>query len=244
MQKEIVNFNKVGFSYGRNEVLEAVDFTVEKGDFFAIIGPNGGGKTTILRLILGLENPTTGSISVGGTAPSKTALKTGYVPQFSNHDRQFPLSVKDVVLQGLMDPLSFFPFYKNEQLEKVHSIMKKLGIEKRALDRFGELSGGLKQRTLIARAIVSEPELLLLDEPVASVDSSVEKDIYEMLVELNKTMTIVMVSHDLGFVSDYVNRVGCVNRTFVSHHAHDISHHDIDSLYHSKGVIINHKCGI
>lgn len=237
MQKEIVNFNKVGFSYGRNEVLKDVDLAIEKGDFFAIIGPNGGGKTTILRLILGLEKPMSGTVSVN-------ALKTGYVPQFSNHDRQFPLSVKDVILQGLMDPKSFFPFYKKDQLEKVNSIMKKLGIEKRAHDRFGELSGGLKQRTLIARAIVSEPVLLLLDEPVASVDSSIEKDIYEMLVELNKTMTIVMVSHDLGFVSDYVNRVGCVNRTFVSHDAHDISHHDIDSLYHSKGVIINHKCGI
>lgn len=238
MSEEIVKFEHVSFSYGRNEVLKDVDMSIKKGDFFAIIGPNGGGKTTILRLILGLERPSKGSIYTKG------ALKTGYVPQFSHHDRQFPLQVMDVVLQGLIAPDSFFPLYKKEQIERTMAVMEKLGIEKRAHDRFGELSGGLKQRTLIARAIVSEPELLLLDEPVASVDSSIEKDIYEMLVELNKSMTIVMVSHDLGFVSDYVNMVGCVNRTFVSHHTHDISHSDIDAMYKSKGVMINHKCGI
>lgn len=240
----IVKFDRVSFSYGRNEVLKDVDLSIKKGDFFAIIGPNGGGKTTILRLILGLERPSKGSVQIKGAPYSAGSLKTGYVPQFSNHDRQFPLQVKDVVLQGLIGPDSLLPFYKKEQIEKTMAVMKKLGIEKRADDRFGELSGGLKQRTLIARAIVSEPELLLLDEPVASVDSSIEKDIYEMLVELNRNMTIVMVSHDLGFVSDYVNMVGCVNRTFISHHTHDISHSDIDSMYKSKGVMINHKCGI
>jgi zinc transport system ATP-binding protein len=244
MSEEIIKFDRVSFSYGRNEVLKDVDMSVKKGDFYAIIGPNGGGKTTILRLILGLEKPSKGSIYIKGASATQKTLRTGYVPQFSNHDRQFPLQVTDVILQGLIEPGSMLPFYKKEQLEKTNAVMKKLGIEKRAKDRFGELSGGLKQRTLIARAIVSGPELLLLDEPVASVDSSIEKDIYEMLVELNKSMTIVMVSHDLGFVSDYVNMVGCVNRTFVSHHTHDISHSDIDSIYKSKGVMINHKCGI
>lgn len=244
MSEEIIKFKQVSFSYGRNEVLTDVDLSIKKGDFFAIIGPNGGGKTTILRLILGLEKPSKGSIFLNGSQKSGNSIKTGYVPQFSHHDRQFPLQVKDVVLQGLIGTDSLLPFYKKEQIERTMTVMKKLGIEKRAGDRFGELSGGLKQRTLIARAIVSGPELLLLDEPVASVDSSIEKDIYEMLVELNKSMTIVMVSHDLGFVSDYVNMVGCVNRTFVSHRTHDISHSDIDAIYKSKGVMINHKCGI
>lgn len=242
--QNIIEFEKVGFFYGRNEVLKDVDLIVEKDDFFAIVGPNGGGKTTILRLILGLEKEYTGKIIVYGKTPDRNMKRTGYVPQFSNHDRLFPISVKDVILQGLIDSHSFFPFYSKIQIEKVNNIMKKLGIEKRADDRFGDLSGGLKQRTLIARAIVSNPEILLLDEPVASVDSSIEKDIYEMLLELNKTMTIVMVSHDLGFVSDYVNKVGCVNKTFVCHNSKEISSRDIDSLYNGKSIMINHKCGI
>jgi len=242
--QNIIEFQKVTFSYGRNEVLKDVDLVVEKGDFFAIVGPNGGGKTTILRLILGLEVPGKGKIKIFGDKPDINTSRAGYVPQFSSHDRMFPISVRDVVLQGLINRNSFFPFYNKRDLMKVEEMMDLLGIKGRAKDRFGDLSGGLKQRTLIARAIVSDPELLLLDEPVASVDSSIEKDIYDMLVELNRKMTVVMVSHDLGFVSQYVNKVGCVNRTFVCHRTEEMSAEIVDGMYSGKNIMIKHKCGI
>jgi len=240
----MIEFEKVSFSYGRNQVLHDVDMTIEKGDYFAIVGPNGGGKTTVLRLILGLENPDAGKITIMGDKPGVNTLKIGYVPQFSHHDRLFPISVKDVVLQGLINSRSLFPFFKKSEIEKAVRIMTSLGIKNRENDRFGELSGGLKQRALIARAIVSDPEILLLDEPVASVDSSIEKDIYEMLVELNKRMTIVMVSHDLGFVSQYVNKIGCINKTMVCHKTEEITNDTIDDMYHGKSIMINHRCGI
>ena len=242
--QNIIEFQKVTFSHGRNEVLKDVDLVVEKGDFFAIVGPNGGGKTTILRLILGLEVSSKGKIKVFGEKPDRSVEKVGYVPQFSNHDRMFPISVKDVVLQGLISRNSFSPFYNNRDIIKVEAVMDLLGLKGRAGDRFGDLSGGLKQRTLIARAVVSDPEILLLDEPVSSVDSSVEKDIYDMLVELNRKMTIVMVSHDLGFVSQYVNKVGCVNRTFVCHRTEEMSAEIVEGMYSGKNIMIKHKCGI
>ncbi|MGI6394904.1 MAG: metal ABC transporter ATP-binding protein [bacterium] len=243
MQK-VIEFEKVSFSYNSNTVLKGVDMVVQKNDFLAIIGPNGGGKTTILKLMLGLIAPDKGEIKVLGQPPEKNTLKVGYVPQFSSHDRFFPISAKEVVLQGLIGKNSFTPFYPKKSLVEIENVMNRLGINERAKERFGDLSGGLKQRTLIARAIVGNPEILLLDEPVSSVDSSVEEDIYEMLVEFNKKMTIVIVSHDLGFVSQYVNKVGCVNKTFVCHKTEEMSSEIVDGVYNSKSVMIKHKCGI
>ena len=242
---EVINFDKVSFFYGKNEILRDVTFSVKKEDFFAIIGPNGGGKTTILRLMLGFIKPTSGKITVFGEEPGKNFTKIASVPQFSSHDRLFPITVEEVVLQGLVQSTSFLPFYSKAEKAKAEDAMKKLGILERADARFGDLSGGLKQRTLIARAIVSDPEILLLDEPVASVDSSVEKDIYEMLLDMNKKITIVMVSHDIGFVSSFVTKIGCVNKIFVEHHSKDEmccleEHH----AYSGKTTMVHHKCGI
>jgi len=241
---EVISFQNVNFSYGRNKVLENITFSVEKGDFAAIVGPNGGGKTTILKLILGLIHKENGNLKVFGEEPSKNNLKIGYVPQFSVHDSSFPMEVEQVVTSGLLDSLSFGPFYSTEVKKRVKNVLEKLGLSARAKDRFGSLSGGLKQRALIARAIVSQPELLLLDEPVSSVDSSVEKDVFDMLNEFNKTMTIVIVSHDIGFISGFVNKLACVNRTLVMNDAKEITFSDIDTLYKGNQVVINHKCGI
>ncbi len=241
---EVISFQGVNFSYGKNKVLEDITFSIEKGDFAAIIGPNGGGKTTILKLILGLIHKEHGTLKVFGQDPAKNNLKIGYVPQFSVHDSSFPIEVEQVVMSGLLNSFSFGPFYNKEIKEKVKDALAKLGLSDRAKDRFGSLSGGLKQRTLIARAIVSQPQLLLLDEPVSSVDSSVEKDVFEMLNEFNKTMTIVIVSHDIGFISGFVNKLACVNRTLVMNDAKNVTFNDIDALYKGNKVGINHKCGI
>jgi len=235
----------ISFSYEKEKVLENVSFDVEDKDFFAIVGPNGGGKTTILKLILGLIHPDDGEVLISGKKVAGSGRdKVGYVPQFSHHDLNFPISVEDVVFQGLMNSNSFFPTPSANDKKVVAEALEKVGLTDRKNMRFGELSGGLKQRTLVARAIVSQPEILLLDEPVASVDSSVERDIYEMLKELNEKMTIIMVSHDLGFVSHFVNKVGCVNKTMVCHETNEITSESIDSLYNRKSLMINHTCGI
>lgn len=240
-----ISLNNVSFSYGKTKILENINFDVEDKDFFAIVGPNGGGKTTILKLILGLLYPDEGEVLISGKKITQTGTgKIGYVPQFSHHDMKFPISVSDVVFQGLMDSNSFFPFPSAKDRKIVAEALGKVGLTDRSDMRFGELSGGLKQRTLIARAIVSQPEILLLDEPVSSVDSSVERDIYEMLRELNERMTILMVSHDLGFVSHFVNKIGCVNKTMVCHKTTEITSDDIDSLYNRKSLMIKHSCGI
>jgi zinc transport system ATP-binding protein len=241
---DIVSFQNVDFFYGKNKVLENISFSFQKGDFSAIVGPNGGGKTTILKLITGLIKPDTGTIKVFDDSPGKNVFKIGYVPQFSVHDSSFPMEVEQVVMNGLLTPKSIGPFYGKKIKNDVKKILEKLGLSDRAKDRFGSLSGGLKQRTLIARAIVSKPDLLLLDEPVSSVDSSVEKDIFEMLNELNRVMTIVIVSHDIGFISGFVNKIACVNKTLVVNEAKDITLSNIDDLYKANQVLINHKCGI
>jgi zinc transport system ATP-binding protein len=241
---DYVIFDNVTFSYGKNKVLEDITFSVSTGDFTALIGPNGGGKTTILRLMLGLIVPEKGKVRVCGIDPSKKILKTGYVPQFSVHDRNFPMEVKDVVMQGLLESSSLGPFYSKEVKKKTENILEKLGLAEKSKERFGSLSGGMKQRALIARAMVSEPELLLLDEPVSSVDSKVEKDIFEMLKEFNKKTTIVIVSHDIGFISGFVNRIACVNRKLVTHDPKDITIRNIDDIYKSTQLAINHECGI
>ena len=240
-----ISLNNVSFSYEKAKVLENVSFDVEDKDFFAIVGPNGGGKTTILKLILGLIQPDSGEVFISGRKIIKAGTeKIGYVPQFSHHDMKFPICVQDVVFQGLMHSVSLFPFPSEKDRTIVEAALEKVGLTDRKNVRFGELSGGLKQRALIARAIVSQPEILLLDEPVASVDSTVEKDIYDMLRELNERMTILMVSHDLGFVSHFVNKVGCVNRTMVCHRTNEITGDDIDVLYNRKSLMIKHTCGI
>lgn len=240
-----ISLNNVSFAYDKTIVLENVSFDVEDRDFFAIVGPNGGGKTTILKLILGLIHPYEGEVIVSGKKITHAgSRKIGYVPQFSHHDTKFPISVEDVVFQGLMHSGSLFPFPSKKDRKVVEEALDRVGLTDRKETRFGELSGGLKQRTLVARAIASQPEILLLDEPVASVDSSVERDIYEMLRELNEKMTILMVSHDLGFVSHFVNKVGCVNRTMVCHKTKEITSEDIDQLYKGKSMMIQHTCGI
>jgi zinc transport system ATP-binding protein len=241
--RKIVSLEQVDFVYDHRPVLEGINLEVEEGDFLAVVGPNGGGKTTLLRLILGYLSPVSGSIRVLEQAPRNVRSQIGYVPQHGEFARDFPVTVKDVVLMGRIKPGSLFPGYNEADLDAAAQAMEAVSILELADRRFGALSGGQKQRTLIARALSSNPLLLLLDEPTASVDSRVEKDIYELLRALNKRMTIIMVSHDLGFVSSYVNKVACVNRRLVVHPAHEISSQDIiDEAYDSAMHSLRHEC--
>ncbi len=237
-----VLFENVTFAYEAHPVVEEINFRVEKRDFFALIGPNGGGKTTILKLMLGLIKPQKGTIKIFDSTPHKTSAIIGYVPQFSNFDKDFPISVKEVVLHGLIKKASFFPFFSKKEELSAEKAMRQVDIFNLRNEKFGSLSGGQKQRALIARALVSNPELLLLDEPVASVDSHVEQDIYSLFKELNKQITIIMVSHDIGFVSNYVNKTACINKKLFFEENGIASASQIMEKYNGATRIINHHC--
>ena len=240
----IVTFDKVSFAYAAWPVLEEVSFDIAEREFFAIIGPNGGGKTTILKLMLGLLKPRQGTITVLGAAPGKSVGRIGYVPQSARMELDFPITVEETVMLGRLGPRSLTPFFSEKDRIAARAAMTAVDILPLKGRLFDELSGGQKQRVLIARALVSGPELLLLDEPVSSVDSAVEQDIYALLKELNKKMAIVMVSHDLGFVSSYVRRIACVNRQVSVSDAAEVTQCGIDEKYHSHMHRVDHHCGL
>lgn len=242
--RNAVDMKGVDFSYEGHPALEDVEIHVEERDFLAVIGPNGGGKTTLVKLILGFLPPSRGTIRVFGHEPRDMVGHIGYVPQFAVFDRDFPIQVTDVVLGGLIDSRSLFPWRPADSIKKCMKALDSVGIADLSGRLFGTLSGGQKQRVLIARALVSDPKMLVLDEPTASVDSNVEKDIYELFHTLNDRLTIILVTHDLGFVSPYINRVACVNRHVLLHSPADVTGDVISEVYHSRMKIIQHKCGL
>ncbi|NLS45416.1 MAG: ABC transporter ATP-binding protein [Firmicutes bacterium] len=237
-----VQLKGVNFTYDFKLILEDIHLEIKERDFLAIIGPNGGGKTTLLRLILGSLRPDKGEIHVLGLPVNKARHFMGYVPQHEVFDKDFPVSAMEMVLMGRLNAKSFFPFYSRDDYAAAKETMGVLGVEDLADYHYGELSGGQKQRVLIARALAGRPKLLVLDEPTSSVDSRVEQDIYELLAKLNKEITIIIVSHDLGFVSSYVNKVACLNKRLAIHNIEEISRDIISELYKSPIEIIEHQC--
>jgi zinc transport system ATP-binding protein len=224
-------------------VLENFNFEIFENDFVGVIGPNGGGKTTLLRLILGFLKPLSGKIEIFNNAPEKVRLQIGYVPQHSEMDKNFPITVREIVALGALPAHSYFPWFKQMALDRANQAMKFVKIENLARKAFSELSGGQRQRCLIARALAAQPEILLLDEPTASVDMSVEEDVFELLKILNEKMTIILVSHDLGFISSYVKRVACVNRHLVCHPIEMLSQEMVlEEAYQGNIAMIRHQC--
>ena len=240
----IVEFEDVNFNYDNSAILSDINFVIEKNDFVAIVGPNGGGKSTLLKLILAQLSPTKGKIKVFGNKNYKSLEKIGYVPQFITHQSDFPLRLIDMVLQSKLRSNSLFARYSKSDKQKAQKILDRLQIGE-FKDRFlAELSGGQRQRALIARALIDDPKLLILDEPTASVDITVEKDIYEILKDLNKDMTIILVTHDVNFVSKYVNKVFCINRYLHTHKLDELESHNAEEAYNNSMKIITHKCGL
>ena len=236
----VIELENVWFAYNGSPVLEDVNLVVKEQDFLSIVGPNAGGKTTILRLILGLIRPTRGSVKVFGNSPVKARPRIGYMPQQTSLDPLFPVSVLDVVLMGRLGTGIHFGFHAKADKEAAEEALRRVELYDIRHRPFSELSGGQSQRVLIARALVSGPELLLLDEPTANVDIAVETELYDLLDQLNKKMTIVLVTHDLGFVSRYVKNVACVNRRVVEHPTCDISGEMINEIYGTDVHIIRH----
>lgn len=223
----------VTFRYPSSDnVLEAVDLEVESRDFLGLVGPNGGGKTTLLRVLLGLLEPQDGSVSVFGRPPREVRSRIGYVPQHSSIDLGVPAEVLDVVLMGRLSDSSWGPRFGPSHHEAASRALAQTGTEDLAGRRFGELSGGQRQRILIARALAAEAELLLLDEPTAGVDIHRERELLDLLHRLNERLPIVLVSHDITLVSSHLKRAAWVNRTVACYRANELSPEVVESIYH------------
>jgi zinc transport system ATP-binding protein len=241
VSETIVKVKEMSVYYGGVNALSDINLEVKKGDFLGIIGPNGGGKSTLLKAVLGLVPLNTGEVRIFGEKPEKARNKTGYVPQYIGLDKSFPVTVNEVVLTGRLKPgiKPFFRYSKSDR-EAVDEILSKVGIHALSKRRISELSGGEFQKMLIARALVSRPELLLLDEPTASVDARSREQIYSLLSELNKDMTIILVTHDLFAVSTQVKSLACLNTNLVYHGKPELNESIVHNLYGCPVDLIAH----
>ncbi|MFC1839526.1 metal ABC transporter ATP-binding protein [Thermodesulfobacteriota bacterium] len=240
MKKEIVSLKNISVKYGGITVLRDHNFSVYNDDFIGIIGPNGGGKTTLLKTILGLVKPAKGDIKVFGKDPEEARQRVGYVPQVLEFDRDFPISVKDTVLMGRLSGKGFFRFYNKEDHEAVDRALEIVEMNDKSTRKIGSLSGGERQRVLIARALASEPDLILLDEPTASIDPQMKTGIYELLKELKENMAIILVTHDIGVISSHVDKVACLNCQLYYHNSKEIPRETLEAVYHCPVDIIAH----
>jgi len=229
---DAIHFNSVTFAYRQRAVLDDVSFTVKAGDFVGVIGPNGSGKTTLLKVIMGFLTPQSGKISVFGKSPANAQSKLAYVPQALSFDQLFPISVSELVLSGRLSRTSWLGRYNKEDRKRATAAIEQVGLEANAKQPFGTLSSGERQRALLARALISDPKLLLLDEPCANVDVEAQKVIYSVLEELKKKITIVMVTHDLRVASERVDTILCVEQKLFPMKPQDICEHFAIGLYH------------
>lgn len=231
MSQPIVEIRNVFFSYNGQEVLHDVNFDVAEGDFIAMIGPNGGGKTTLLRLMLGLLKPAQGSVRVLGMPAQKASHHIGYVPQEVHGNRSFPITALEVVLMGKLGPGKRFSRNSRKDREEAMEALARMDMADLGGRRIDELSGGQRQRVYIARALVTRPKLLLLDEPTASIDTRGQSEFFKLLKDINKDVTILVVSHDLLVISTYVKSVACVNKRLHYHCQAEITGDMIDMMY-------------
>ena len=229
----ILSIRSLSVNYDSMKALEGVDLDIFDDDFIGIIGPNGGGKTTLVKAIMGAV-PYSGTISVADELRRGNHFKIGYMPQVSQFDMSFPISIEEVVLSGLQADKGFFSRYSRADKMKAHALLEQMGIGDLASRPIGEVSGGQMQRALLCRAIIAEPKLLILDEPTNFVDNRFEHEFYRMVQSLSQRMAIVIVSHDLGTISSVVKSIVCVNR-----HVH---RHNSNTL--SEEQLLNYNCPI
>lgn len=229
----IIEIEKMSFAYRRVPILTDVNLTIQAGEFVTIIGPNGGGKTTLLKLLAGLLAPTEGSIRIFGMDPRDACRDFAYVPQRLIFDRQFPITVRELVLQGRLAQAPLFGRFGEADEQAAREALETVRLLDMAGAALGTLSGGQLQRALIARALAANPKLLLLDEPTSSVDPKSKLAIYELINSLTDRMTIVMVTHDLQALIDNVQRVLCVQQEVSPFTPEQVCKHFMAGLYHS-----------
>jgi len=235
-----ITCRNLDFDYDGKAVLRNVNITIPSGDFVCVVGPNGSGKTTLLKIALGLLKPVSGSIEVFGRSPDRARGRIGYVPQHPQLDPLFPVSVMDVVLMGRLGRSRSLGSWSADDRRHARQALGEVDLADREGHHFASLSGGQKQRTLIARALAGEPDLLLLDEPTAGLDAHIEEGFYRLLDKLNERLTIVLVSHDLGFVSGFVRSVVCVGQDVVVHPTSEVTGQVIADLYGGDVRLIRH----
>lgn len=219
----LVHIDNLEVGYEEKIVLHHVNLTIYEKDFLGIIGPNGGGKTTLIKSIMGLKDIQKGQIEFYKNGTKVNHIGIGYLPQYNQVDKRFPINVEEVVLSGLDTPKNIWKRYTGKQKQQVRETIMKMGLsglEKRSI---GTLSGGQLQRALLARAVVSQPDLLILDEPDTYIDKKFEAHLYDLLTEINEDSAIILVSHDLGSVIQNVRSIACVNETVDYHPQNDIS---------------------
>lgn len=222
-QEALIEIRNLSAAYDEKTVLRDVSLTVYKHDFLGIIGPNGGGKTTLVKIILGLKKASTGSITFFRDGKKTDKITMGYLPQYSSIDKKFPISVREVILSGLSGQKSLISRFTDTQRKQVEKVIGRMGLEGLEDRAIGELSGGQLQRTLLGRAIVSSPDVLILDEPSTYIDKRFEAKLYELLEEINHECAIILVSHDIGTVLQNVKSIACVNETLHYHPDTEVS---------------------
>ncbi len=233
----VVEIKDMSYSYGAVPALKDVNFVAGQNELICIVGPNGGGKTTLLKVIVGLLRPDSGEVRVFGRPPTRVRDRIGYMPQNPRHDLSFPVNVLEVVLMGRLERRLFGP-YTGADREAARRALGEVDMDGFARRPFSDLSGGQRQRVLIARALSSDPQLLVLDEPTANIDPGQERHLHEILQRLKKRITILMVTHD--FVSDTVEEVVCVNRGIEEHPTSLIEGHTAAELYAGHGRVVRH----
>jgi zinc transport system ATP-binding protein len=238
--KTLIKLENIEAGYGGKAILKSVDLEVKERDFIGIIGPNGGGKTTLLKVILGLIDPYRGNISYHFSKKNKDFRKyIAYLPQRSTIDYMFPISVREVVLSGLISTKPFLKRYSKSDFHLADEIIEKSGLLEYRDKPVGELSGGQLQRVFLSRALISSPRVLLLDEPDTFVDNRFEYELYENLRELNNSIAILLVSHDVGTISSYIKTIACVNTNLHYHPSNEISNEQL-KVYNCPIDIITH----
>lgn len=239
MMEKVLEITNLSAGYGGQAVIRNVNLTVNSLDFIGIIGPNGGGKTTLIKCIAGLLKPLAGEIRMFENGNPRPVGGIGYLPQVNTFDKRFPISVKEVILSGLLSRKTLFAPYSAEDQHEAMGIMEKLHISHLAKKTIGALSGGQMQRVFLGRALISKPVLLLLDEPSTYADNRFEAELYEILAGLNHELTILMVSHDLGIIPAYVKSIACVNGELHYHPGPSITP-DILKVYNCPIELIAH----
>ena len=236
----LVSVRHLTFGYGKEVVLDHVDLEIQRRDFLAIIGPNGGGKTTLLKVMLGLLRPWSGEVVYQLSNGGDPRGRLGYVPQFSTFDKDFPLRVSDMVLMGRLGHRGLLRSYSREDRVAADAALDRLGLRGVARAHVSEISGGQLQRVLIARALVSSPEILFLDEPTASIDAESRETLSHLLEELNRAIPIVVVTHDVTSIATMVNRIACINRRLFYHGGPELSQEVMEEVYGCPVELVSH----
>ena len=235
-----IEFENVWFSYEGTVILKDINCTIEQGDFLGVLGPNGGGKTTLLKLMLGILKPDRGLIRILGQEPHDASHRVGYVPQNMDFNLDFPISVMDVTLMGRLTRSRIGRGYSREDRDKVRKVLEKVGMWDYRHKTIGKLSEGQRQRVFIARSLATDPEILFLDEPTSSIDPEFQTDLYDFLKQLNKEVTIVVITHDIGVVSRHMKSIACVNKNFIYHAEGQITQEMIEMAYQCPVDLIAH----